>query len=163
MRSDGLYGNERGLFTRKRPNTSSSLWGACVVIILPRAWTDTRHLCNGASQPGERASGRVLCAGHGVGPARGAQGKRGLPSPGQLAGGAGRRPARQRLRRHTLGHPVAAGHRGEEHGPAQGELCASSERPRGEAKGVWSRRTWWPPRPCHFGDICCLFYAVFLV
>lgn len=63
MRSDGLYGNERGLFTRKRPNTSSSLWGACVVMILPRAWTDTRHLCNGASQPGERASGRVLRAG----------------------------------------------------------------------------------------------------
>lgn len=92
MRSDGLYGNERGLFTRKRPNTSSSLWGACVVIILPRAWTDTRHLSNGASQPGERASGRVLCAGHGVGPARGAQGKRGLPSPGQLAGERGDAP-----------------------------------------------------------------------
>lgn len=92
MRSDGLYGNERGLFTRKRPNTSSSLWGACVVIILPRAWTDTRHLCNGASQPGERASGRVLCAGPWGGPCARGAGEEGPAFPGAAGGGSGATP-----------------------------------------------------------------------
>lgn len=90
MRSDGLYGNERGLFTRKRPNTSSSLWGACVVIILPRAWTDT--FATAPLSPASARRGACCARGHGVGPARGAQGKRGLPSPGELAGERGDAP-----------------------------------------------------------------------
>lgn len=73
-------------------NTSSSLWGACVVIILPRAWTDTRHLCNGASQPGERASGRVLCAGPWGGPCARGAGEEGPAFPGAAGGGSGATP-----------------------------------------------------------------------
>lgn len=127
MRSDGLYGNERGLFTRKRPNTSSSLWGACVVIILPRAWTDTRHLCNGASQPGERASGRVLCAGPWGGPCARGAGEEGPAFPGAAGGGSGETP---REAAPPTSHSGAPCRRRAPGRGTRGELCASSERPK---------------------------------